>query len=93
VKAINSSIPSGVLIIRKITTQQQRIYLVLLSMSLVLVNTGVAEFGAGGTRNDSFTVPASGNGNTVQVGLEADVNGNYLALQKIDIFAKQGKVL
>ena len=54
---------------------------------------GVAEFGAGGTRNDSFTVPASGNGNTVQVGLEADVNGNYLALQKIDIFAKQGKVL
>ena len=54
---------------------------------------GIAEFGAGGTRNDSFTVPASGNGNTVQVGLEADVNGNYLALQKIDIFAKQGKVL
>lgn len=54
---------------------------------------GVAEFGAGGTRNDSFLVPASGNGSTVQVGLEADVNGNYLALQKIDIFAKQGKVL
>jgi len=54
---------------------------------------GVAEFGAGGTKNDSFTVPASGAGSSVQVGLEADVNGNYLALQKIDIFAKQGKVL
>jgi hypothetical protein len=54
---------------------------------------GVGEYGGGTTKNGQFTVNTSGSGNVVQVGLEAEINGNYLALQKIDIYAKQGKVL
>lgn len=54
---------------------------------------GVAEYGGGDTRNGQFTVNTSGAGNVVQVGLEAAISGNYLALQKIDIYAKQGKVI
>ena len=54
---------------------------------------GVAEYGGGDTRNGQFTVNTSGAGNVVQVGLEATISGNYLALQKIDIYAKQGKVI
>jgi len=54
---------------------------------------GVGEYGGGTTKNGQFMVNTSGSGNVVQVGLEAEINGNYLALQKIDIYAKQGKVL
>ena len=53
----------------------------------------VAEYGGGTTKNGQFTVNTSGSGNVVQVGLEAQIDGNYLALQKIDIYAKQGKVI
>ena len=54
---------------------------------------GIAEYGDGSFRNGSFIVNSSGTGNVVQVGVEADIDGNYLAIQKIDIFAKQGKVI
>jgi hypothetical protein len=54
---------------------------------------GIAEYGDASTKNGNFNINAAGAGNIVQVGLEADVNGDYVALQKIEIFAKQGKVI
>ena len=33
-----------------------------------------------------------GSGNTIQIGFEADVNGNELSVQKIDMFVKTGRI-
>ena len=54
---------------------------------------GIGEYGDSLFKNGSFIVNSSGTGNVAQVGIEADVDGNYLAIQKIDVFAKQGKVI
>ena len=35
---------------------------------------------------------AGGSGNVVQIGFEAEVNGNELSVQKIDMFAKTGRI-
>jgi len=51
----------------------------------------VGQFGGGGQYSENFTINATGAGRVIKVGLEADINGNYLALQKIDLYAKQGK--
>jgi hypothetical protein len=51
----------------------------------------LGEFGGGGQYSENFTINATGAGRVIKVGLEADINGNYLALQKIDLYAKQGK--
>lgn len=53
----------------------------------------VAAFYSGGIVLDKFVVNASGNGTVLQIGLEADIDGNPLSIQKIDIFVKQGKTV
>ena len=35
---------------------------------------------------------AGGSGNVIQIGFEAEVNGNELSVQKIDMFAKTGRI-
>jgi hypothetical protein len=42
---------------------------------------------------DRFSINAGGQGTIMQLGLEADINGNPLSIQKIDIAVKAGKTL
>ena len=52
----------------------------------------IAEF-SDGIVLDRFKAHAGGKGPIMQVGLEADINGNPLSLQRIDIYIKQGKTV
>jgi hypothetical protein len=52
----------------------------------------VAEY-TSGIVLDRFSVNAGGQGTVMQLGLEADINGNPLSIQKIDVGIKQGKTL
>ena len=56
----------------------------------------VSEYGVGeytdGIVLDDIYVNTSGNGETVQIGFEADINGVFVSLQRIDVYYKMGKV-
>ena len=52
----------------------------------------IAEYG-GGIVLDRFSINANGQGTIIQLGLEADINGNPLSIQKIDVALKKGKTL
>jgi hypothetical protein len=52
----------------------------------------IAEYSSGIVL-DRFSVNAGGQGTIMQLGLEADINGNPLSIQKIDIAVKAGKTL
>jgi len=52
----------------------------------------IAEFNDGIVL-DKFKSHVGGKGPIMQVGLEADINGNPLSLQRIDIYVKQGKTV
>ena len=58
---------------------------------------GIAEYGiaeyTSGIVLDRFSVNAGGQGTIMQLGLEADINGNPLSIQKIDVAVKAGKTL
>ena len=53
---------------------------------------GVAEFAGSVLINDQ-SAPTQGAGNIIQIGFTTDINGTAMSLQKISIYAKQGKVL
>ena len=52
----------------------------------------IAEYSSGIVL-DRFSINAGGSGTVMQLGLEADINGNPLSIQKIDVGIKQGKTL
>jgi hypothetical protein len=52
----------------------------------------IAEY-SGGIVLDRFVVNVGGAGAVLQVGLEADIDGNPLSIQKIDVYIKQGKTI
>ena len=52
----------------------------------------VAEF-SNGILLAKFKIQAGGTGAVIQIGLEADINGNPLSLQRIDVYIKQGKTV
>lgn len=56
---------------------------------------GIAEYNIGEYTNGielvRFKVNAGGTGSVLQVGLESDISGNPLSIQKIDIYVKGGK--
>ena len=52
----------------------------------------IAEY-SGGTLVDTVRVAGSGSGSVLQLGFEADLNGGFLSIQKMDIYVKQGRVL
>ena len=58
---------------------------------------GIAEYNIGEYTNGidlvKFKVNASGAGSVLQVGLESDISGNPLSIQKIDIYVKGGKTV
>ena len=53
---------------------------------------GIAEY-SGGIVLDRFTANLGGSGAVMQIGLESDIEGNPLSIQKIDIGVKAGKTL
>ena len=52
----------------------------------------IAEYSSGIVL-DRFNINAGGQGTVMQLGLEADINGNPVSIQKIDVAIKQGKTL
>jgi len=50
----------------------------------------IAEY-SGGIILDKFKSQASGKGTVLQIGLEADIDGDPLSIQRIDVYIKQGK--
>jgi hypothetical protein len=52
----------------------------------------IAEYSSG-IVIDRFSVNAGGQGTIMQLGLEADINGNPLSIQKIDVAVKAGKTI
>ena len=63
----------------------------------VVYEYGIAEYNiaeySSGIVLDRFSINAGGQGTVMQLGLEADINGNPLSIQKIDIGIKKGKTL
>jgi hypothetical protein len=57
---------------------------------------GIAEYNIGefsfGINLDSVKSSVGGSGNVIQIGFEANVNGNELSVQKLDIFVKTGRI-
>lgn len=52
----------------------------------------IAEYSSGIVL-DRFSVNAGGSGTIMQLGLEAEINGNPMSIQKIDVAVKAGKTL
>jgi len=58
---------------------------------------GIAEYGiaeyAGSVLINEQSSPAQGSGNIIQIGFTTTINGTSMSLQKLSIYAKQGKVI
>jgi len=54
--------------------------------------SGVAEY-TSGIALDRIQSTAAGTGSILQIGVEATINGASLAIQKLDVYAKQGRIL
>jgi hypothetical protein len=54
--------------------------------------SGVSEY-TGGISLDRIDSPVNGSGSIVQIGVEAEINGAQLSVQKLDIYAKQGRII
>lgn len=52
----------------------------------------IAEF-SNGIVLEKFKIQAGGTGAVMQVGLDAEINGNPISLQRIDVYIKQGKIV
>lgn len=56
---------------------------------------GVAEYGIAeystGTLVDQIRAPMGGDGNVIQMGVEATIDGEGLSIQRLDIYVKQGR--
>jgi hypothetical protein len=59
---------------------------------------GTSEYGesdseySDGVNQTTLVCYPTGSGKVVQVGIEADINGNGLSIQKLEVFAKNGKI-
>ena len=74
----------------------------LFSESFILDASAVSEYNisefnqseyTGGVLVNDLSSPAQGSGNILQIGFTAQINGNPVSLQRLTIYAKQGKVL
>ena len=56
----------------------------------------IAEYGIGeysdGVVLDDVYVNAGGAGEVLQIGMEADINGAFVSVQRIDVYVKLGKI-
>jgi len=56
-------------------------------------DSSVESYYSNGVVLDQFNINVGGAGAVIQLGLESDINGNPLSIQKIDVFVKQGKTV
>jgi hypothetical protein len=65
--------------------------------SAVISEYNIAEYNIGeyssGIAIDRFSVNAGGQGTVMQIGLESDIDGSLLSIQKIDVAVKAGKTI
>jgi hypothetical protein len=58
---------------------------------------GIGEYGiakyASGSFISKLKIPTSGSGRVIQLGLDSDINGNSLSVQKLDVYVKLGRNL
>ena len=63
--------------------------------NISIAEYGIAEYNIGqytaGVVYDNQKIDASGSGNVVQIGLETDINGFEISLQKLDCYVKAGR--
>jgi hypothetical protein len=52
---------------------------------------GIGEYSDGVVLDDVY-VNAGGSGETIQVGMESSINGTFVSIQRIDLYAKLGKI-
>ena len=56
----------------------------------------IAEYGIGeysdGVVLDDLYINCGGSGETIQVGMEADIDGTFVSIQRVDIYVKLGKI-
>jgi hypothetical protein len=71
------------------------------SRTIALGSTSIAEYGiaeynigeyTAGIVFDNQQIQASGSGNVLQIGMELDVNGFEISLQKLDCYVKAGRI-
>jgi hypothetical protein len=64
--------------------------------SVTAAEYGIAEYGIGEYNANQIinliSIPASGSGNVVQVGFEAQLALNSISIQKIDVHTKEGRL-
>lgn len=69
---------------------------------LTVAEYGIAEYGANaatvaeynlGVSLDRLSSQVSGSGDIVQIGVEAHIDGTQLSVQKLDVYAKQGRII
>ena len=69
---------------------------------LIVAEYGIAEYGANaatvaeynlGVSLDKLSSQVSGSGDIVQIGIETHVDGAPLSVQKLDVYAKQGRII
>jgi hypothetical protein len=63
--------------------------------ALTIAEFGIAEYNigkyAGGVVITKLDVPTSGTGRVLQIGLECDIDGNPVSVQKLDTYIKLGR--
>lgn len=68
----------------------------ILSNSTEVAEYGIAEYGESEYSQNivvrTVSVPAGGYGRVIQVGMEAEINGSGISVQRVDIFTKDGRV-
>lgn len=52
---------------------------------------GIGEYSSGVVLDDVYA-NIGGAGEVIQIGIEADINGSFVSIQKIDLYAKLGKI-
>lgn len=62
----------------------------------VVSEYNIAEYGIGeysdGVVLDDVYINAGGSGETIQIGMESDINGTFVSIQRVDIYCKLGKI-
>ncbi len=65
--------------------------------SITNAEYGIAEYNIAeytvGTLVDQVQAPMGGDGKVLQVGIEANIDGSPLSIQRLDIYVKQGRIL
>ena len=51
------------------------------------------EYSLGTVSSGPVKLSVGGSGSVLQIGFETDISGNEISIQKIDVYAKQGRIV